>query len=171
QPFWPRIGDKGLPAQTLAKRRDGICLARDVGYLVADFLDHALLPAARAPPPSHVLSGLRDLLFPSHTEQPGHPMCFEHEVNGFHKRCFVGDLPFPTPAGGRQGPQVCLRMVQTCFQARSLLVGMHGGTHHHHSFVPYHGAVRRTTGPLKLIALGRKHLVPTVIGAPYPSSL
>src|SRR5262249_22712769 len=168
QPFWLRIGDKGLPAQTLAKRGDGVCLARDVGYLVADFLDHALLTAARAPPPSHVLSGLLDLLFPSHTEQPGHPMFFVHEVNGFHKRCFVGDLSFPTPSGGRQGHQGCLRLVQTCFKSRSLWVGMQGGPPHHPSFVPYHVAARRTTGPLKLIALGRKHLVPTVIGTPYP---
>src|SRR6266568_1445388 len=88
---------KGLPAKTLAKRGDGVCLASDVGYLVSDFLDHALLTAARAPPSSHVLRGLLDLFFPSHTEQPLHPMFFEHEGNGFQERCFVGDLSFPTP--------------------------------------------------------------------------
>src|SRR5262249_60448367 len=93
QPFWLRIGDKGLPAQTLAKRGDGVCLARDVGYLVADFLDHALLTAARAPPPSHVLSGLLVLLFPSHTEEPGTPLFCDPLVTAFQTSASLGDCP------------------------------------------------------------------------------
>ena len=95
-------------------------------------------------------------------------MLCEHAVNRLHERRFVGDLPFPPPSGGRQGRQFGLRMAQTFFQPRRLLVGMHGGAHDQHPFAPFHVAARRTTGPLKLIALGRQHLVPTVIGAPYP---
>jgi hypothetical protein len=62
QPLWPRIGDKGLPAKTLAASGDGVFLASDVGYLVAGFLDHALLAAQRASTPAHVVGGLLDLL-------------------------------------------------------------------------------------------------------------
>ena len=60
-----------------------------------------------------------------------------------------------------------LRMMQTFFQPRGLLVGMHGGTHHQHALAPCHIAVWYTAGPLKLIALGGQHLVPPVIGTPY----
>ena len=96
-------------------------------------------------------------------------MVFEHEVNGLHECRFVGDLPFPPPSGGRQGRQFCLRMAQTFFQPRGLLVGMHGGAHHQYPFLPCRCVphARRITGPLKLIALGRQHLVTTVIGAHY----
>ncbi len=139
-----------------------------MGDVVAGFLDHALLATHRAAPPAYVLDGLLDLLFPCHAEQPVHPMLFEHEVNRLHERRFVSDVTFPSPSGGRQGCQFCLCMVQTCFQPRCLLGGMYGGVHHQHPFAPYHVAARRTTGPLTLIALGRKHLVPTVIGTPYP---
>src|SRR5882724_7963791 len=72
------------------------------------------------------------------------------------------------PSGGRQGCQLGLRIVQTFFQSRGLLGGMHGGTHDQHPFAPFHVAVWRPTGPRHLIALGGKHLVPSVIGAPYP---
>src|SRR5262249_62120148 len=81
QPLWPRIGDKGLPAKTLAASSDGVFLASDVGYLVAGFLDHAFLAAQRASTPAHVLGGLLDLLFPGNAEQPVHPMVCDHEVN------------------------------------------------------------------------------------------
>ena len=135
--------------------------------MVAGVLDHALLAARRASPPAHVLGGLLDLLFPGHAEQPLYPMLCEHAVNRLHERRFIGDLPFPPPSGGRQGRQLYLRMVQTFFQARGLLGGMHGGAHDQHAFAPFHIAVRRRTGPFKLIALGCQHRVPSVISAPY----
>ena len=69
---------------------------------------------------------------------------------------------------GCEGGQLYLRMTQTFFQPRCLLVGMQGGTHHPHAFVPFHVAVWGTAGPLKLIARSCQHLVPPVIGAPYP---
>jgi hypothetical protein len=59
-------------------------------------------------------------------------------------------------------------MAEAFFQPRCLLIGMHGGAHYHHAFAPYPGAAWRTTGPLKLIALGHQHRVPPVIGALYP---
>src|SRR5262249_27222302 len=83
--FLPPIGDKGLPAKPLAESGDGVCLTRDMGDVVASFLDHALLAAHRAAAPAHVLGGLLDLLFPCHAEQPGYPMLFEHEVNRLHE--------------------------------------------------------------------------------------
>src|SRR5712691_7583436 len=61
QPRVPRIGDKGLPAKTLATRSDGVFLTSDVGDVVAGFLDDALLATHRAAPPAHVLGGLLDL--------------------------------------------------------------------------------------------------------------
>src|SRR6266436_3221901 len=48
QPRVPRIGDKGFPAKTLAKVGDAVFLASDLGNVVADFLDHALLAVQRA---------------------------------------------------------------------------------------------------------------------------
>ena len=114
------------------------------------------------------MCALLDLLFPDHAEQPLHPMRGENVGNRFDERRFVGDLPFPPPSGGRQGCQLGLRIVQTFVQSRGLLGGMHGGTHDQHPFAPFHVAVWRPTGPRNLIALGGKHLVPSVIGAPYP---
>src|SRR5215471_20670052 len=76
QSLLPLIGDKGLPAQTLAESGDGVCLTRDVGDVVAGFLDYALLATHRAAPPAHVLGGLLDLLFPCHAEPPLYPMFF-----------------------------------------------------------------------------------------------
>src|SRR5207249_4702296 len=93
QPRWPRIGDKSLPAKTLAASGEGVFLASDVGNVVAGGLDHALLTPQRASPPTHVLGGLRDLLFPDHAEQPLHPMRGENEGNSFYERRFVGDVP------------------------------------------------------------------------------
>jgi hypothetical protein len=58
-------------------------------------------------------------------------------------------------------------MAQTFFQPCCLVVGMPGGAHYQHPFAPFHFAARCTTGPLKLLALGRKHLVSPVIGTPY----
>ena len=110
-PLSPCLGDKGLPAKTLAESSDGVCLARDVGDVGADFLQHTLLAVHRAAPPAHVLGGLLDLLFPGQAEQAHHPMLFEHKGNGLYERRFVGDLPFPPPSGGCQGRQLCLRMV------------------------------------------------------------
>ena len=86
QPLWPCIGDKGLPAKTLAVSGDGVFLTSDVGYMVAGFLEHALRAAQRASPPAHVLGGLLDLLFPRHAEQPVHALLCEHEVNRLHER-------------------------------------------------------------------------------------
>src|SRR6266446_3527155 len=77
----PRVGDKGLPTKTLTESGDFVLLTRDVGDVVAGFLDHALLAAHRAATPAHVLGGLLDLLFPCHAEQSGYPMLLEHEVN------------------------------------------------------------------------------------------
>src|ERR1041384_950784 len=81
QPLLYCIGDKGLPAKTLATSGDGVCLTRDVGDVVADFLDHALLAAHRASPPAHIVGGLLDLLCPCHAEQPLYPMLCEHAGN------------------------------------------------------------------------------------------
>jgi hypothetical protein len=147
---------------------DFVFLAHDVGDMVAGVLEHPLLTVHRAAPPAHVSGGLLDLLFPCHAEQPVHPLLCEHAGNRLYERRFVGDLTFPSTSGGRQSRQFGLRMTQTCFQPRGLLGGMHGGAHHQHTFVPYYVANRRATGPLTLIALGRQHLVPTVIGAHYP---
>src|SRR5205823_10442725 len=77
-----RIGDKGFPAKTLAARRDGPFLPRDVGNVIAGCLDHALCAVHSASPPAHVLGGLLNLLFPDDAEQPIHPMCCEHTGNG-----------------------------------------------------------------------------------------
>src|SRR5207244_12743256 len=77
QPRGPRIGDKGLPAKTCGESSNGVCLARDAGDVVADFLKHTLLAVHRATPPAHVLGGLLDLLFPCQAEQANHPMLFE----------------------------------------------------------------------------------------------
>jgi hypothetical protein len=96
-------------------------------------------------------------------------MLCEHEGNRLYERRFVGDLPFAPTSRGRQGCQFCLCMAQTFFQPCGLLVCMHGGAHHQHPFMPcrcVRGIARRMTGPLKLIALGRQHLVPSVIGTP-----
>src|SRR5262252_10634204 len=68
QPLLPRLGDKGLPAQTLAKIGNGVFLASDVRDVVARFLDHPLWAARRASAPAYVLGGLLDLLFPGHAE-------------------------------------------------------------------------------------------------------
>src|SRR5713101_1535716 len=68
QLLWCRIGDKGLPAKTLTESGDGVCLASDVGNVVAGFLDHPLLAVHRAAPPADILRGLLDLLFPCHAE-------------------------------------------------------------------------------------------------------
>src|SRR5439155_13643423 len=168
QPLLPRIGDKRLPAETLAMIGNGVLLASDAGDVVAGFLDHPLLAVHSASTSTHVLGGLLDLLFPGYAEQPVHPLVLKHTVNRFYERRFVGDLPFPPPARGCQGREGCLRMVQTFFQPRCLLGGMQRGTDHQHPFAPCHVAVRRTTGPLKLIALGSKYLMPPLIGAPYP---
>src|SRR5437764_12766170 len=53
QPLLPRIGDKGLPAKTLAKIGDGVFLASDVGDVVAGFLDHPLLTVHSASTSTH----------------------------------------------------------------------------------------------------------------------
>src|SRR5919202_5979641 len=74
QPLGSRIGDKGLPAKTLPASGDGVGLARDVGNVVAGFLDHALLAVPRAAPPADLWGALLDLLFPRHAEQPVHAM-------------------------------------------------------------------------------------------------
>ena len=98
-------------------------------------------------------------------------MLFEHEVNRPQERRFVSDLPFAPPSRGRQGCQFGLRMAQTFFQPRGLLVGMPGGAHHQHAFAPCrcgHGTARRMTSPRKLIALSRQHLVTTIIDTYYP---
>ena len=52
QPCAPRLGDHGLPAQTLAESGDDVGLTRDVGDGGAGGLDHALLAAHRAAPPA-----------------------------------------------------------------------------------------------------------------------
>src|SRR5947209_3766457 len=80
QPRVSRIRDKGFPAKTLAAGSDGPFLSHDMGNVVAGFLDHALLAVHRASPPTHVLGGLLDLLFPGHAEQPVYPMRGEHAV-------------------------------------------------------------------------------------------
>ncbi len=92
----------------------------------------------------------------------------EHAGNRLQECRFIGDLTFPRPSGGREGRQLGLRMAQTFFSPRGLLGGMYGGAHDQHPFAPGPYAVRRMAGPLNLIALGRKSLVPAVIGAPYP---
>src|SRR5712691_9081605 len=131
------------------------------------FLAHPLLTVHRATPPASILGGLLDLLFPCHAEQPVHPMLCEHAVNRLQERRFVGDVPFAPPSRGRQGRQFCLRMAQTFFQPRGLLVCMHGGAHHQYPFTPCRcvpAIARRLTGPLNLIAFSRQHLVTTVVG-------
>src|ERR687896_1676139 len=70
QLLWGRIGNKGLPAKTLTESGDGVCLARDLGDVVAGFLDHPLLAVHSAAPSAYILGGLLDLLCPCHTEQP-----------------------------------------------------------------------------------------------------
>src|ERR671938_1599046 len=74
QPFLLRIGDKGLPAKTLAQSGDAVFLARDLGDVVAGFLEHPLLAVYSASTPAHAPGGLLDLLFPGHPEQPVHPL-------------------------------------------------------------------------------------------------
>src|SRR2546428_10504692 len=69
QPRWLRIGDKRLPAKTLAACGDGVCLASDLGDMVADVLRDSLLAVLRGASPPHLVSGLLDLLYPDHTEQ------------------------------------------------------------------------------------------------------
>ena len=165
------MSDKGLPAHTVAESGEGGCLTRDVGEVGAGLLDHALRAAYRAAPPAHVLGGRLERLCPCHAEQPGSSMLFAHEGNRLHEGRFVGAVPFPPPSGGRPCRQVCRRMAETCFHPRCLLGGMSGGAEHQPPFAPSHVAARRTTGPLTLLALGRKHLVPMVIGAPYASEL
>ena len=131
-------------------------------------LDDALLAAHRAAPPAHVVGGLLDLLFPGDAEQPVHALRCEHAGNRLHERRFVGDVPFPPPSGRRQGRQWCRRMAQPFFQPRALLGGMQRGAHDQHPFAPFPVADRCTTGPLTFLGLGRQHLVPSVIRAPYP---
>src|SRR4030095_7690308 len=58
QPLLSRIGDKGLPAKTLAKLGNGVFLASDVGDVVAGFLDHPLLAVHSASSSPHGLGGL-----------------------------------------------------------------------------------------------------------------
>ena len=77
QPLLPFIGDKGLPAKTLAKIGNAVFLAHDVGEVVAGVLDHPLLAVYSASPPAHVAGGLLDLLFPGYAEQPLHPLVCE----------------------------------------------------------------------------------------------
>src|SRR5262249_61377893 len=115
QSLLPRLGQKGLSAESLAEGGYAVCPARYVSDVVGVLLDYALLAAHIAAPPAHVLGGLIDLFFPCHVEQPLHPMFCEYQVNGFQERCFVSDLPFPPPSGGRQRRQFCLCMAQTCF--------------------------------------------------------
>src|SRR4029434_8552356 len=52
------IGDKALPAKTSAESGDGVCLASDVGNVVAGFLDHPLLPVHSAAPSASIFDGL-----------------------------------------------------------------------------------------------------------------
>src|SRR5262249_35078942 len=145
-----------------------VCLARDVGDVVAGFLEQPLLAVHRASPPAHVLGGLLDLLFPGHAEQPVHPLVLQHAGNRRHERRFVGDLPFPPPSGGCRGRRGCLPLGRPFSPPCGLLVGRQGGPPHQPPFAPFQVAVRRTTGSLQLIALGCKPLVPPVIGTPYP---
>ena len=141
-----------------------------VGDVVADFLDHPLLAVHRASAPAHVWGGPLDLLFPGNAEQTVHPMLLEHVVNGLHERRFVGDLPFAPTSRGRQGRQLWSpherRRVSNPAACWSACMGER--TTNTRSFHAASTHRRRTTGPLKLIALGREHLVPSVIGAPYP---
>ncbi len=168
QPRVSRIGDKGFPTQALAVRSDDVFLTCDLCDVVTGSLDHALLAMHSASPSPHVVGGLLDLLVPGDAEQPVHPMRGEHAGNRLQECRFIGDLTFPRPSGGREGRQLGLRMAQTFFSPRGLLGGMYGGAHDQHPFAPGPYAVRRMAGPLNLIALGRKSLVPAVIGAPYP---
>src|SRR4030095_6103050 len=92
QPLLSRIGDKGLPAKTLAKLGKGVFRASELGDVVAGFLDHRLWAARRASAPAYVLGGLLDLLFPRHAEQPVHPLVFQHTVNRLHDRPLLGYL-------------------------------------------------------------------------------
>src|SRR5215470_12438075 len=80
QPLLPRIGDKDLPAKTLAKIGNVVFLASDVGDGVARFLDHPRWTARPASAPAYVLGGLLDLLFPGHAEQSVHPLVFQHTI-------------------------------------------------------------------------------------------
>src|SRR5438128_5654785 len=57
QPCWPCIGDKRLPAQTLAASGEGVFLASDLGDVVADFLMHPLLAVLRAASPAYITDG------------------------------------------------------------------------------------------------------------------
>src|SRR6516225_6528878 len=59
-----RMGHKGLPAKTLLESSDDVCLARDLGDVVAGLLDHPLLAVHSAAPSAYILGGLLDLLFP-----------------------------------------------------------------------------------------------------------
>src|SRR5262245_34989155 len=161
------IGYKSLPAKTLAQGSDAVSLACDLGDVVAQFLNYPLLTVRSATPSAHILCGLLDLFFPGHAEQPVYAMRCQHMVNRLLELCFVSDLPFTPPSGGRQGRQLGLGMTQTCFQPRGLLGSLYGRAHDQHPFAPCLHAAQGTTGPLQLIALGRQHLVPSVIGTPY----
>src|SRR5262249_22584320 len=56
QPLLSRIGDKRLPAETLAMSGNGVFLASDAGDVVAGFLDHPLLAVHSASTSTHVLA-------------------------------------------------------------------------------------------------------------------
>src|SRR2546430_16587429 len=118
------------------------------GDVVARVLNHRLPTALRAAAATHVWGVLLDLLFPCNGEQPLYALLCEHEVNRRHERRFVGDLTLPPTSGWRQGSQFVLRMGQTCFQPRSLLLGMHRGAQHQHPFRPCRFASLPTAGPL-----------------------
>jgi hypothetical protein len=54
----------------LTESGDGVCLASDVGNVVASFLDHPLLAMHRAAPPAYILGAL----IPSDFVVGGKPM-------------------------------------------------------------------------------------------------
>ena len=163
-----RVGDKGLPTEPLGEGGDGVSLASNAGDVGANGLEHPLLTARSAPASAHILGFSFDLFFPCNTEQPVHSMVLQNGVNGLSEGRFVGDLPLAPTSGRRQGSQFFLRMAQTCFQPRGLLLGMHGRSQHQHPFRPCLCAPRHPPGPFHLIAFGREHLVTSVIGAEDP---